>query len=152
VHYVGYLSRCNSRPLDWIKGKIWSLRGVLWPQGVNFRFLRSELWPLSGFDYLVPDLRYSVPWQPCTHFIFEPTVSKQDLGHFQDAADSNLPPVPEWGVDIKCGKATNFSYGPWSRSYHSGQNIFGQFHIHRNVDKILLEKRITEMCRDNYGI
>ena len=23
-------------------------------------------------------------------------------------------PVPEWGVDIKCGKGTNFSYGPWA--------------------------------------
>jgi hypothetical protein len=23
-------------------------------------------------------------------------------------------PVPEWGIDIKCGKATNFSYGPWA--------------------------------------
>ena len=24
------------------------------------------------------------------------------------------PPPPEWGVDIKCGKGTNFSYGPWA--------------------------------------
>lgn len=21
---------------------------------------------------------------------------------------------PQWGVDIKCGKGTNFSYGPWA--------------------------------------
>lgn len=23
-------------------------------------------------------------------------------------------PVPDWGVDIKCGKGTDFSYGPWA--------------------------------------
>ncbi len=23
-------------------------------------------------------------------------------------------PLPEWGVDIKCGKSTDFSYGPWA--------------------------------------
>ena len=22
--------------------------------------------------------------------------------------------MPEWGVDIKCGKGTEFSYGPWA--------------------------------------
>ena len=41
-------------------------------------------------------------------------VNKLDF-FFQENTDSpTLPPVPEWGVDIKCGKATNFSYGPWA--------------------------------------
>ena len=32
----------------------------------------------------------------------------------QNPDESPSVPVPEWGVDIKCGKATNFSYGPWA--------------------------------------
>ena len=29
-------------------------------------------------------------------------------------------PVPEWGVDIKCGKGTGFSYGPWADRQREG--------------------------------
>eukprot|EP00095_Tigriopus_kingsejongensis_P008238 maker-scaffold230_size244653-snap-gene-0.11 protein:Tk08238 transcript:maker-scaffold230_size244653-snap-gene-0.11-mRNA-1 annotation:"PREDICTED: uncharacterized protein KIAA1109-like isoform X7" len=42
------------------------------------------------------------------------------LYHYMDQA-GNVPsenhdsfPLPEWGVDIRCGKGTNFSYGPWA--------------------------------------
>ena len=43
-----------------------------------------------------------------------------DIYYYMDEAgnvQSDMPdwaPVPEWGVDIKCGKGTNFSYGPWA--------------------------------------
>ncbi|XP_040563283.1 bridge-like lipid transfer protein family member 1 [Lepeophtheirus salmonis] len=44
-----------------------------------------------------------------------------DLYYYMDEAgivpdglyDENAS-LPEWGLDIKCGKATNFSYGPWA--------------------------------------
>ena len=32
----------------------------------------------------------------------------------QSESRSTTFPVPDWGVDIKCGKGTNFSYGPWA--------------------------------------
>ncbi len=31
-----------------------------------------------------------------------------------ETGDPKPYPVPEWGVDIKCGKGTDFSYGPWA--------------------------------------
>ena len=31
-----------------------------------------------------------------------------------DAGDNAPAPLPEWGINIKCGKGTNFSYGPWA--------------------------------------
>ena len=34
------------------------------------------------------------------------------LQHESDPATQH--PLPEWGVDIKCGKGTAFSYGPWA--------------------------------------
>ena len=43
-----------------------------------------------------------------------------DFYYYMDEAglvQDDMPdwaPVPEWGVDIKCGKGTNFSYGPWA--------------------------------------
>ena len=35
------------------------------------------------------------------------------LQHEGDSPQT-IHPVPEWGVDIKCGKGTAFSYGPWA--------------------------------------
>ena len=35
------------------------------------------------------------------------------LQHEGDSPQTTHP-VPEWGVDIKCGKGTAFSYGPWA--------------------------------------
>ena len=43
-----------------------------------------------------------------------------DFYYYMDEAglvQDDMPdwaPVPEWGVNIKCGKGTNFSYGPWA--------------------------------------
>ncbi len=31
-----------------------------------------------------------------------------------DSPRGSSYPLPEWGVDIKCGKSTDFSYGPWA--------------------------------------
>ena len=28
------------------------------------------------------------------------------------------PPSPTWGLDIQCGKGTDFSYGPWADRQH----------------------------------
>ena len=43
-----------------------------------------------------------------------------DFYYYMDEAglvQTDMPdwaPLPEWGVDIKCGKNTDFSYGPWA--------------------------------------
>ena len=34
-------------------------------------------------------------------------------GDNDDGGGGELP-VPDWGIDIKCGKGTDFSYGPWA--------------------------------------
>ena len=35
----------------------------------------------------------------------------KDEGEFSPGTAAN---APEWGIDIKCGKGTDFSYGPWA--------------------------------------
>ena len=43
------------------------------------------------------------------------------LQHEGDSSSAQAQyPVPEWGVDIKCGKGTAFSYGPWADRQREG--------------------------------
>jgi hypothetical protein len=42
------------------------------------------------------------------------TRERPNICFFQEPTEAAPMPVPEWGIDIKCGKATNFSYGPWA--------------------------------------
>ena len=32
----------------------------------------------------------------------------------QEGGAEAVASVPDWGIDIKCGKGTDFSYGPWA--------------------------------------
>ena len=44
---------------------------------------------------------------------FVPNI-ENDTPNQNDTCDSSLHPFPEWGINIKCGKGTNFCYGPWA--------------------------------------
>jgi hypothetical protein len=43
--------------------------------------------------------------------------------------------VPDWGIDIKCGKGTDFSYGPWADRQREliYKFFFPQVKINRNL-------------------
>ena len=73
---------------------------------------------------LAPSPKYTGLRDEAPRFMGEGFVvaasNEVDIYYYMDEAglvQADMPdwaPVPEWGVDIKCGKGTNFSYGPWA--------------------------------------
>lgn len=39
------------------------------------------------------------------------------------------PAQPSWGLDIKCGKGTDISYGPWADRFFLFKGLFSDFKV-----------------------
>ena len=61
--------------------------------------------------------------------------------------------APVWGLDIHCGKGTDFSYGPWAD--RKREQLFKFFYPPNYQPMKVIRsfiKIICSLCNDNYGL
>ena len=81
---------------------------VLMAPSPKYTGLRDEAPRFMGEGFVV------VSSNEVNVYYYMDEVGLVPLQHESDGSAQQQHPLPEWGVDIKCGKGTAFSYGPWA--------------------------------------
>ncbi len=105
-----YSTKPAGCPLDhfmhFIKGRAENFKVLLAPSP-KYTGLRDEAPRYMGEGFVV----VSSNTVHFYHYMDEPGVVADEEAV---AGSKSQPPAPEWGLDLRCGKSTDFSYGPWA--------------------------------------